>query len=75
MSLIFITLSVYVGPQAAAVIHSTFEKHYIRAEVVSYEDMIKYGSEDEAKRNNAVRVEGKDYIMKDGDVVHFLTSA
>ena len=63
------------APQAAAVIHSAFEKHFIRVETIKYEDVIKYGGDEEAKRNGAMRVEGKDYIMQDGDVVHFLTSA
>ena len=63
------------APQAAAVIHSDFEKHFIRVEVISCNDYLKYGSEDECKRNNAFRNEGKEYVMQDGDVVHFLTSA
>jgi ribosome-binding ATPase YchF (GTP1/OBG family) len=47
----------------------------VKAETISYEDFIKYGSEEAAKRNNAMRSEGKEYVMQDGDVVHFLTSA
>ena len=60
---------------SAAVIHSDFEKHFIRSETISYDDFIKYGSEDAVKDANKMRIEGKDYVMQDGDIVHFLTSA
>lgn len=60
------------APQAAGVIHSDFEKNFIRAQVVSYDQLIEAGSLAEAKRKGWVRTEGKDYIMKDGDVVEFL---
>ncbi len=59
------------APQAAGVIHSDFEKGFIRAEVISYEDYIKYGSETKVKEAGKMRVEGKDYIVQDGDVMHF----
>ena len=58
-------------PVAAGVIHKDFEKGFIRAEVISYEDFIKYGGEAKAKEAGAMRVEGKDYIVVDGDVMHF----
>ena len=59
------------APQAAGVIHSDFEKGFIRAEVISYEDFIKYGGEQGAKEAGAMRLEGKDYVVEDGDVMHF----
>jgi GTP-binding protein YchF len=60
------------APQAAGVIHTDFEKGFIRAEVISYNDYIKYGSEAACKAAGVMRVEGKDYIVHDGDVMHFL---
>ncbi|MBU0728311.1 MAG: redox-regulated ATPase YchF [Proteobacteria bacterium] len=63
------------APQAAAVIHSDFEKHFIRAEVVPYEDLVAVGSWAIARNQGKLRTEGKDYIFKDGDVTVFLTSA
>ena len=59
------------APQAAGVIHTDFEKGFIRAEVISYDDFVKYNGEAGAKENGAFRLEGKDYVMKDGDVCHF----
>ncbi len=59
------------APQAAGVIHSDFEKGFIRAEVISYEDYIKYGSEAKVKEAGKMRVEGKDYVVQDGDIMHF----
>jgi GTP-binding protein YchF len=59
------------GPQAAGVIHTDFEKGFIRAEVIGYEDYVKYGSESKVKEAGKMRVEGKEYIVKDGDVMHF----
>ncbi len=59
------------APQAAGVIHTDFEKGFIRAEVISYEDYVTYGSEAKVKEAGKMRVEGKDYIVKDGDVMHF----
>jgi len=59
------------APQAAGVIHTDFEKGFIRAEVISYNDYISYGSEAKVKEAGKMRVEGKDYVVKDGDVMHF----
>lgn len=59
------------APQAAGVIHKDFEKGFIRAETISYDDFIKYGGELKAKEAGAMRSEGKDYIVKDGDIMHF----
>jgi len=59
------------APQAAGVIHSDFEKGFIRAEVIAYEDYISFGSEAKVKEAGKMRVEGKEYIVKDGDVMHF----
>lgn len=59
------------APQAAGVIHTDFEKGFIRAEVISLEDYKKYGSEAKVKEAGKMRVEGKEYIVKDGDVMHF----
>ncbi len=59
------------APQAAGVIHTDFERGFIRAEVISYEDFIAYRGEQGAKDAGKWRLEGKDYIMRDGDVVHF----
>jgi len=56
---------------AAGVIHTDFEKNFIRAETVSFEDFEKYGSAEKAKENGKLRVEGKDYLVKDGDVLLF----
>jgi GTP-binding protein YchF len=61
-----------VAPQAAGAIHSDFEKGFIRAEVIAYEDFIKYGSEANCRNVGKLRVEGKEYIVQDGDVMHFL---
>lgn len=59
------------GPVAAAAIHTDFEAKYIRAEVVSFEDLVKAGSMVQAKANGTLRTEGKEYIVKDGDVIEF----
>jgi len=59
------------APQAAGVIHTDFEKGFIRAEVIAYDDYVKYKGEQGAKDAGKWRLEGKDYIVKDGDVVHF----
>ncbi|MBR0574382.1 MULTISPECIES: redox-regulated ATPase YchF [Pasteurellaceae] len=59
------------APKAAAVIHTDFEKGFIRAEVVAYEDFIQYKGENGAKEAGKWRLEGKEYIVKDGDVMHF----
>ncbi|MDG5800684.1 redox-regulated ATPase YchF [Marinilabiliaceae bacterium ANBcel2] len=59
------------APEAAGVIHSDFEKGFIRAEVISFENFVKYGSEQACKEAGKMSVEGKEYIVKDGDVMHF----
>ncbi len=59
------------APQCAGIIHSDFERGFIRAEVIAYEDLIQYGSELKTKEAGKVRLEGKDYEMKDGDVCNF----
>jgi ribosome-binding ATPase len=59
------------APQAASVIHTDFEKGFIKAEVIAYDDYIKYGSEAAARDNGRLRIEGKEYIVQDGDVMHF----
>ncbi len=59
------------APKAAAVIHNDFEKGFIRAETISFADFVKYGGENGAKENGAMRSEGKDYIVQDGDIMHF----
>ena len=59
------------APQAAGVIHTDFEKGFIRAEVIAYKDYVQYGSENKVKEAGKMRVEGKEYIVKDGDVMHF----
>lgn len=59
------------APECAGIIHSDFEKGFIKAEVTSYEDYYKYGSEKAAKEAGKMRLEGKDYLMQDGDIVYF----
>ena len=59
------------APQAAGVIHTDFEKGFIRAEVIAFDDYVKLGSEAKSKEAGKMRVEGKEYIVKDGDVMHF----
>jgi hypothetical protein len=59
------------APQAAAVIHTDFEKGFIRAEVMAYNDYVTLGSEQACKDNGKLSVEGKDYVVKDGDIMHF----
>ena len=60
-----------LAPKAASVIHTDFEKNFIRAETVTCEDFIKYGSAEKCKENGKLRIEGKDYVVKDGDVLYF----
>ncbi|MBL8002559.1 MAG: redox-regulated ATPase YchF [Flavobacteriales bacterium] len=60
------------GPKAAGVIHTDFEKGYIRAEVIGYDDYVALGSEAACRAAGKLRTEGKEYIVKDGDVMHFL---
>jgi ribosome-binding ATPase YchF (GTP1/OBG family) len=59
------------APRAAAAIHTDFERGFIRAEVVGYDDFIEFGGENGAKEAGKWRLEGKEYIVKDGDVIHF----
>lgn len=59
------------APQAAGVIHSDFEKGFIKAEVIFYDDFVNFKSEAAARENGKLRIEGKEYIVKDGDVMHF----
>lgn len=61
----------YTAPQAAGVIHTDFEKGFIRAEVIKYDDFIHYGSEAAVKEAGKLTVEGKTYIVEDGDIMHF----
>ena len=60
-----------LAPQAAGVIHTDFEKGFIRAEVIKYNDFIQYGSESAVKELGKMAVEGKEYLVKDGDIMHF----
>ena len=59
------------APEAAGVIHTDFQKGFIKAEIVSYDELMEHGSITEAKAKGRVRMEGKDYVMRDGDVVEF----
>jgi ribosome-binding ATPase len=59
------------APQAAGVIHSDFEKGFIRAEVIKYDDFVKFGSESACREAGKLSVEGKDYVVQDGDMMHF----
>jgi ribosome-binding ATPase YchF (GTP1/OBG family) len=60
------------APQAAGVIHTDFERGFIRAQTIAYEDFIAYKGEQGAKEAGKMRAEGKEYIVKDGDVLNFL---
>lgn len=60
------------APRAAGVIHTDFEKGFIRAEVIKYDDFVKYGSEAEVRAVGKLHIEGKDYVVEDGDIMHFL---
>lgn len=67
--------TIYAGdkaPQAAGVIHSDFEKKFIRAQTIAFDDFIQYGGEQGAKEAGKMRAEGKEYVVQDGDVMHFL---
>mmetsp|Transcript_321 Transcript_321/g.667 ORF Transcript_321/g.667 Transcript_321/m.667 type:complete len:167 (+) Transcript_321:30-530(+) len=61
----------YTAPQAAGVIHSDFEKGFIRAETISYDDFITCGGEKEARESGKLRLEGKEYVVAEGDVMNF----
>ena len=67
--------TIHVGdtaPQAAGVIHTDFERGFIRAQTIAYDDFVAYGGEQGAKDAGKMRAEGKEYVVKDGDVMHFL---
>ena len=57
--------------ECAGIIHSDFEKGFIKAEVIAYKDLIEYGDETKVKENGKFRIEGKEYLMQDGDICHF----
>jgi GTP-binding protein YchF len=59
------------APQAAGIIHTDFEKGFIRAEVIKYDDYVRYGSENGCKEAGKMGIEGKEYIVQDGDIMHF----
>ena len=59
------------APRAAGVIHTDFERGFIKAEVMRWEDLIKLGSESAVKEKGLLRVEGKEYVVQDGDCMHF----
>ena len=61
----------FTAPQAAGVIHTDFEKGFIRAEVIKFDDFIQYGSEAAVKEAGKLGVEGKTYLVQDGDIMHF----
>ena len=61
----------YSAPNAAGVIHTDFEKGFIKAEVIDFKDFIECSGELKAKEKGKLRLEGKDYIVKDGDIIHF----
>ena len=59
------------APEAAGVIHTDFQKGFIKAEVIKYNDFIKFGSENAVKEAGKLMVQGKEYILNDGDIMHF----
>ena len=59
------------APECAGIIHTDFQKGFIKAEIMSYEDLVSCGSEKSVKENGKMRLEGKEYIMKDGDICYF----
>jgi ribosome-binding ATPase YchF (GTP1/OBG family) len=63
------------APQAAGVIHTDFEKGFIRAETIAYDDFITHNGENGAKEAGKMRLEGKDYVVREGDVMHFRFNA
>ena len=64
-------LTSFLAPEAAGVIHTDFEKGFIRAEVIAFDDYITAGGETGAKEKGLMRLEGKEYVVQDGDVMHF----
>lgn len=59
------------APQAAGIIHTDFEKGFIRAEVIKYEEYVRLGSESACREAGKIAVEGKEYVVQDGDIMHF----
>jgi ribosome-binding ATPase len=59
------------APECAGIIHSDFQRGFIKAEIVSYDDLVAYKTPLHAKEHGKVRLEGKDYVVKDGDIIHF----
>ena len=59
------------APQAAGVIHTDFEKGFIKAEVIKFNDFIEYGSENAVKEAGKLSIQGKEYVLRDGDIMHF----
>ena len=59
------------APQCAGIIHTDFERGFIKAEIMSFDDLVKYGSEKDVKDNGKMRLEGKEYLMQDGDICYF----
>ena len=59
------------APQAAGAIHTDFERGFICAQTISYDDYVRYQGEEGAKENGKMRLEGKEYIVQDGDIMHF----
>ena len=59
------------APEVAGIIHTDFQKGFIKAEIYTYEDLMKYKNEQELKSNGKVRLEGKDYLVQDGDICNF----
>ena len=71
----FITQSIKKGtkaPQAAGKIHTDFERGFIRAEVIKYDDYVRLGSEKACREAGKIAIEGKEYVVQDGDIMHFL---
>ena len=62
----------FKAPQAAGVIHTDFEKGFIRAEIIKFEDFVNEGGEPQCRDKGLIKTEGKEYIMQDGDICHFL---
>ena len=65
----------YTAPQCAGVIHTDFEKFFLKAEVYSYDDLIRYGSELSVKEAGKMMTVGKDYFVKDGDILYIRSAA
>ena len=62
----------YTSPQTAGIIHTDFERGFIRAEVIKYDDYVALGSEKACRDQGKIGVEGKEYVVQDGDIMHFL---